>query len=270
MVRVILILFIWSNFIYAGSLSVARSFVDPATYSQKVNLINALFANKSKYTKRSTGEIDTLKILQELKSNGLLKLSYGSVADTVLRFDTKGNPLVALRIINDTLEDMGYNNYLIKSISKHEDLMSVSFTITSSSLVDPVNFSYRLQKLGCVVDRVQRSGEYYWGYKIDASGAKIYTIELPKNKRVVLNKPSRAYWFMVYGASNVEIFAHAADNWFSKITFYDKFLHPIDEVNEDRKKRSLNVKIPQNAFYMKVDDRYRLENIKRGLTLILR
>ncbi len=270
MVRVVLALLVCINFLHASSLSVARSFVDADTYMSKRNLINALFSNSSKYTKSSTGEIDTLKILHVLKSNGLLNLSYENPSEIILRFDTKGSPFVALRLINDTLENMGYSNYLVKNISKHEDVLSVAFALKSDSVVDPVEFSSKLERQGCIVQSIQRSGQDYWSYKINAKNAKIKTIVLQKNARLKLNKPNRAYWFTIFGSDSVEIFAHVADNWFAKITFYDKFLHPLKEIVESEKKQSLHVKIPQNSFYMKVEDRYRLENIRRGLTFILR
>lgn len=270
MVKVVFALLLCSSFAFSSALSVARSFVDSSTYNGKRNLINALFSKSNKYIKSSTDEVDTIKILKELKANGLLTLFYENPVESVIRFDTKGNPLLALRIINDTLEDLGFNDYITKSISKHEDSLSWSIALTANSIVNPVDFVNRMKNLGSIINRVQRSGEFYWSYKINLSQAKLKTIPILLNRTKVLKKPNRPYWFMVYGIKNASFSANGADNWFAKIVFYDKYLHPLLEIKSDEKKKALNINIPKDAFYMEVGDLYRLENIRRGLTLILR
>lgn len=244
--------------------------MDPSTYSTKRNLINALFSKNSKFTNRLTRQSDTLKILRVLKANGLLHLSYDSVKDMVVTFDTKGSPLLSLRIINDTLGDLGYNNYLTKSISKHEDTLSWSISIKANHMLDPVEFSKKMVALGCQIRRIQRSGEFYWNYKIDTKNGVLKTIPISLNERKSLRKPNHPYWVKVYGASKAQLVANSADNWFPKIVFFDRFLKPLEELNESVEKKSLNIPIPQTAFYMKISDKFKLDNIRRGLTIRLR
>ncbi len=270
MVRLLVIFCITFSFINASSLSVARSFVNSSVYAQKRDMINAIFSNNKRFINPSSGEVDSLKVLRVLKKNGLLNLNYPDISESILSFDTVGNPLLALRVISDTLEDMGFTDFITKIISKHEDRLSWSIVLKSQSVVDPLVLSNKLKKLGCMVDKVQRSGEYYWGYVINFSRTKLKTIPISVNERVKLKKPNRPYWFIIYGSKNAHIASHGADNWHPKVVFYDKFLNPLSQISSDKTKRNLDIDIPKDAFYMEVKDRFMLENIKRGITLILR
>lgn len=270
MVRFIFLVFFCISFVYSSTLGVARSFLSPSVYNINRNLINAIFSKEARFIDRQTGQVDTLKVLSGLKSNGLLNLSFNSSQEMVLTFDTKGNPLLILRIVNDTLEELGYNDYLINHISKHEDELSWSIRLKSTNIVDPVSFSEILNSLGCKVKNIQRSGEFYWTYKINAIDGQLKTIPISLHERKKLNKPNSAYWFKVYGANKAEFYTSAADHWFAKIQFYDRFLQPLSEEIYDKSQKIVHVKIPPKAFYMKVGDKYKLDNIRRGLTLRLR
>lgn len=267
MVKVFLGLVLSFSFAFSDVLTTARTFLDSSTYRSQRNLINVLFSDKTKYIKN--GKTDSLAIVKTLKTNGLLKLSFHLAQQLKLTFDVSYNPLLSMKIINDTLESLGYTYYLTNSISKHAESLKWSILINTQNLVDPVSFSNMLISRNCIVENISKNGDFSWSYSIDAKNARLKTTDITRGKREVLSKPNRAYWFDVRGAKEIQIDAHPRDNWFPLVTFFDKSLNPIKEINSPEDKKELYVKIPENVAYLKVEDKYLLDNIKRGLTVRL-
>lgn len=71
-------------------------------------------------------------------------------------------------------------------------------------------------------------------------------------------------------ASNLTVVSKPGNQWFPNIVFYDKDLNILDIVKEDKKSASLRLTIPENTTYVKIDDLYMLENIRRGLSVIIK
>lgn len=268
MVKVFLGLLFCVSFAFSDVLGTVRTFLDSSTYRSQRNLVNVLFSDKSKYTSRS-GNIDRLKIVRALKTNGLLKLSFHTAQQLKLSFDVKYNPLLTMKIINNVLEGLGYTYYLTNSINKHGDRLVWSILINTQNLVDPVSFSDMLASRNCRVLDIKKDGAFDWVYDIDAKNAKLKTIDIRRGRREVLGKSNSAYWFNVEGAKTIEIKANSRDNWFPLVTFFDKSLNALKEINSPKDQKELYIKILENVRYLKVEDKYLLDNIKRGLVVRL-
>lgn len=269
MVRLSVLLLLFISFSHASILSTARTFLDQNTYKTQRNLINVLFSNKDQYTNKLTGHIDTLKIVKTLKTNGLLKLSYSSAKQLELFFDVSNHPLLSMKIINNILQSLGYTYYLTSSIHKHGDNLRWKIVINTQNLVDPIIFSNMLQQRNCSILHISKDGEFSWSYEINTKDAKLKTTPLQKSRTTVLPKPNRAYWFDVQGGKTLSIEANKKDHWHPMVSFFDKKLNTLYEINMHRKRRLLKVKIPKNIKYIKVDDKYLLNNIKRVLVIRL-
>lgn len=267
MVRALLVFTLLFSFAFGSASSVASSFVDSATYSSQRNLINAIFSKESQFTRN--GQVDTYKVVKTLKANGLLKLSYATAVHLRLNFDVTYRPLLAMRIINDALEKLGYTYYLSTNINKHKANLSWGISINTQNILDPVLFSNELRKRGCAIKRIQKSGELYWSYNIDARNATLDTVPLNRGEEKQLRKPNIPYWFNVANASQMQLSANPRDSWYPELTFFDANLLAIGQISLDKKANSYSVKVPQNATYLKVDDKFLLDNIKRGLKVKL-
>lgn len=230
------------------------------------NLINVLFAKQSNFILPS-GEIDSLKVVSKLKENGLLKLSYKTAQPLRLNFEVSGSPLLSMKIITNVLEKLGYTYYISTKVSKHSLNLSWAILINTQNVLDPISFSRELIKRECKIQRVQRSGELFWQYNIDANSAMLLTASLLKGEENQLKKPNSPYWLDTRGITNLKIRARDKDNWYPNITFFDKNLIAFDAVIKDVETKELLIKIPQNARYIKIDDKFLLDNIKRGLLI---
>lgn len=250
-------------------LEIVKNYIDPPTYRAKGKLIKILFADKTKYINQTTGEVNSVKIINTLKNNGLLSLSFQAAQTLNLTFHTNTKPLLSMRVINDVLESMGYTYYLTKSMSKNGDNIIWSVNLNTQNIVDPIVFREKLSQQGCQIHSIKKNGSFSWAYDIQTDNARLNALSLPSSIPQELGRPNRAYWLHVKGASGVRIKASPYDRWFPHITLFDNALVPIDEISLDTNKKNLDVKIPQNAKYIRIDDKFLLDNIKRGLEVTL-
>ncbi|PID47451.1 MAG: hypothetical protein CR967_04440 [Proteobacteria bacterium] len=269
MVRIFLALILCFSFSFGDILGNVRSFLDARTYGSQRNMINVLFAKKSKYIDGQTGEVNSLAILRTLKDNGLLNFSFKSAEQLKISFDIAHSPLLAMKIINNTLDRLGYTYYLTDYISRQDKMLSWSILINTQSLLDPVVFSDMLIAQGVFVLDIRKENKFSWKYSMDFQDAKLKTMDIARNRQQNLPKPNRPYWINAHGAKNIYINAHHKDNWFPLVTFYDRDLNVLKEINLSQDKKRLHAKIDKDVTYVKIDDKYLLDNIKRGLVVRL-
>ncbi len=255
------------NIAFADVFGSVREFLGNSTYSSQRNLINVLFRNKNNFINKSTRRADSLEILRTLKKNNLLELSFDSPKELSLRFDTRNHPVLAMKIINNTLENLGYTYYLVDYITKQQDSLEFSIKIKAQNLIDPVIFSDMLIANFCQVLKIRRTSRYAWAYSLDFSNAKLEAVKIKGKRQEVLGKPNRPYWIDVDGVKKVKFEAHPRDHWFAFITFFDKNLHVVKDLKLSKRSRSLHVSIPSEVKYLKVEDKYLLDNIKHGLVV---
>ncbi len=267
MVRILLFLLL-VNFALADVLGTVRSFMDSKTYHSKQNLIKSLFKDESQFIKED-GKIDSIAITNVLRENGLLKLSYSDAKEQIITFNTTNNPLLFMKIANDTFQELGYTYFITKNISKHGKELSWTISISTQNLIDPAFLTQGLKKQHCLVLNIKKTAPLHWEYSIDAKNAKLKTVPILLGQRKVLKRPNGAYWLKVANAKEAQINSNIQDNWQSKITFFDKHLKPISERLGDKKERNIFLKIPQDAYYMRLTDQFSLWNIKHGLAIRL-
>ncbi len=267
MVRILIFLLI-ANFALADVLGTVRSLMDSKTYHSKQSIIQALFKDESKFMDEN-GKIDTIAITNTLKQNGLLKLKFSKARTQSITFDVANNPLLFMKIINDSLEELGYTNYLTQSISKNNGELSWTIDVSTQNLIDPSSLTKRLKERKCGIINVKKIAHMHWAYDIDAKNAKLKTIPILVGQQKQLQRPNGVYWLKVPTAKKAKIATRGGDHWFAKVTFFDKHLNPIEEKVSQKSTRSFLVNIPNNAYYMRLDDQFALWNIKHGLSVTL-
>lgn len=270
MVRVAFFLLLLFSLGHANSIEkIAAQFMGQDAYQSQRNLVRILFNNPQAFINPENGEPNSIKILETLKENGLLKLFYPDTKSIEITFTAHDHPLLFMRIINESLQSMGYSYYLTKQI--REDANGIEWTVSVSTqhLVDPILLSRQIQSRGAQIQSVSRSGEWEWYYYIDTHNAKPKVEPYGLNTTISLGKPIQPYWINVSDASKMRLRAHAADKWFPSIVFFDATLHIIEEIRYEEARSTLHVSIPESAIYAKIEDRYTLDNIKRGLNLYL-
>ncbi len=267
MVR-ILIFFLFVNIAFADILGTVRTFINSKTYRENKSLITSLFKDESKF-KTPSGQIDSVAIADTLREHGLLTMSYEEQKVQAITFDVVNNPLLSMRIITNILEELGYSSFLTKDISRSGDKLSWTIHVNTQNILDPKSLSTKLKLRHCQITKLRKTSSLHWTYGINAKYAKLKTISILKGERKSLTRPNGAYWIDVHNMKEAQIAAHAGDSWFAKITFFNARLNVVEEKSYDKKQNSLNIKIPANAYYMRLDDKFTLQNIKRGLAVRL-
>ncbi|PLY07318.1 MAG: hypothetical protein C0625_06830 [Arcobacter sp.] len=239
-------------------------------YSQNKGLIDHLFSNKEAYYKN--GSLNYLVVMEKLKLNGLLKMAYSEPQDLIITFNINYDPIKSIKIISDSLKALGYYHYFTKHLL-YDQNSNLTWTINlkTEAAIDPLMLSKELSNHNCQFIDIRKEGYIKWMYTIDTSDSIISKAELiSSGERVDFRKPLKPYFIKVEGSKNLNILSKPGNQWFPQIVFYDKHLNILDIVKEDNKYDSLQLEIPEETTYIKINDIYTLTNIKRGLSVIIK
>jgi hypothetical protein len=127
--------------------------------------------------------------------------------------------------------------------------------------------SNALEARGCTITNIVKNEDHYWFYDIDSSNAYLGAKKLESGVTTPLGKPLKPYWIDVKGMREVAITVHSGDRWFPDVVFFDENLHLLSDVKSEESTRTLKLKVPSNAVYLKIGDAFMLENIKHGLSV---
>lgn len=244
-----------------------KSYIGTSKYETQKNLINILFAHSDEFIKHN-GSVDSIKVISVLKQNGLLKLLYDSPVHLKLAFRTMQDPIIFLKIINETLESMGYNYFLTNNALRDSTGFVWEIYLQTEHIVDPVAFAKALELKGCSVNDVVNNDNHYWFYDINSENAYLSAKELNIGVNTSLGKPLKPYWIHIKELKEVTISAHIGDKWFPHVVFFDENLHVINDIKSVESMKSLKLKVPEGAVYLKLSDTFMLENIKHGLAVL--
>lgn len=246
-----------------------ENFIGTTEYNTQKNLIEILFKDEQSF-EDANANIDELKILEQLKRSGLLKLFYTAPVDLTLSFFTQNNPIIFMRVINETLLSMGYNYFITKKVLKDTKGLLWEIGLSTEHVVDPIYLAKRLELRGCFLERIEKKSKNEWYYRINSDNIEIQTQATQMDTTIGLSKPIKPYWIKVEGASSVSFRSKIADKWFPNIVFFDTHLQVIKEYKKHEVTNSLKIRVPQGAKYAKINDIYTLDNIKRGLSVYLK
>lgn len=243
-----------------------KSFVGSSKYEAQKNLIQVLFAQKSEFFK-ANGEIDSVKVISVLKKNGLLQLLYEKPIQLRLAFRTKQDPFIFLKIINESLELMGYSYFLTNNALRDSGGFVWEIYLQTEHVLDPEIFAKTLEAKGCYITNIVRNENHYWFYDINSDHAFLSAKKIESGISTSLGKPLKPYWIDIKNAKEVVITAQSSDRWFPDVNFFDENLNLLHAIKSEESTRTLRLNVPTGAVYLKIGDAIMLENIKHGLSL---
>lgn len=240
-------------------------FMGKERYESQKNLINILFADRDSFM--SGDKVDSLAVLKKLKENGLLRLIYPEVKSVEISFSSKDNAVAFMRLINESLQAMGYTYFLTHKLEKSNDGAVWIVNMNTQHLVDPILLVAQIDSRGGEVLDISKISDGVWGYEVQivADSLKPY----PIGENAHLGNPIKPYLINISTATRATIRANSADRWFPRVVFLDKNFGLIEEIGSTKSESILRLNIPKNAQYMQIEDKYSLDNIKRGLSLHL-
>ena len=243
----------------------AKTFVSEGSYLKNESFIRLIFSpEQSHYTKE---RIDVVKVIQTLKENGLLNLFFTKPQELRLSFKTNGSPLFFVKIMGDTLRNIGYYRYVTVESNLDNSGFTWVISLKAEYATDPLILQQELKKSGCSIVDVDRLTKNSWNYSIDMSSGYLNVPSLQKNKEMKLKRSLYAHWLNISEIENLTIKSSIRDSWYPKITYYDAQLHLIKVIKKDEKTRTLSLVVPKYAKYIKISDIYTLKNVKENLIL---
>jgi hypothetical protein len=265
LVRALLLLSIVSVFAFCETVSErAASLMDARDCRAHEKLIGLLFENERAYRKGSG--YDMVKVAKTLEENGLLKLSLPKAQTVELTFEYGGeNPLFFMKMMGDTLRNIGLSFALTTHAALDRDGFVWRVAFTSSRAPSPVILAERLQKQGASIVDIEREDAARWRYRIDMSGAKMAAKPLLSGEMTKIVRPVRTIWLDVSHIKRLSISELPGSHWFPDVVVYDKMLRILSMKQSDERVRHVALSLPSEAAYVKVNDRFTLENIRSGL-----
>ncbi len=243
-----------------------KTFLSEKSYVENKEYIKIIFSPEENFY--SQDHINVVKVVNTLKENGLLKLFFNKPQELKLSFVTSGSPLFFVKIMKESLRDIGYYRFVTLSSKLNNSEFRWDITLTSEYATDPTILQKELRKSGCNILDIQRNSATNWVYVIDMNKAFLDITKLENGLETKLRRSLYAHWLNVADISKIKMISSFRNSWYPYIAFYDNSLHLLKVIRKDVKTRYLTLQIPKNATYMKISDMYSLKNIKDTLTLI--
>ena len=254
-----IVFIIFQIYLFAiNDISKIENLMGEVNYQKYQKLIPKIFP-KSEY--------NITAIVKKLKYNGLITLFFNKAKITDTKFEFQNsNPILAQKILNNSLRSLGYYYFYPVEISKINNFYNVTIEMKSEHFIDPVALMNELKSRGCNVLDVSRNQEIF-DYKIDCSNAFIKEIKDLTNDNQRLINPNGVYWIKTNNFTQIFIKTSKLDSWHPSVWFYDKNLNLINVYRKNVVKKFLVLSIPPACEYIKITDIYSPENFKRGIII---
>ncbi len=243
-----------------------KSFLPTQVYVDNKSYINTILFNELSYI--VDNRVDSLKIVRKLKDDGLLELYFEKPSELRLNFHTSDNPLFFVKIMGDTLRNMGYYRYITKESKLDETGFTWSITLKAEYVTDPQILQKELKSSGSSIVDITKINLQEWTFSIDMRDAYLDVEILQDGQEVELQRSLYSYWLDVSMIKELKILSSRRNSWYPYITYFDSSLRLLKVVKEDSRRRKMLLQIPQSAKYIKISDIYTLKNIKDVLLLM--
>ncbi len=242
-----------------------HSILEENNYKRNEAFIKIIFSPYEDFVTQE--RVDSLKVVETLKKNGLLDLFFDKPTRIVLEFKTNGTPLFFVKIVGDTLRKIGYYRYVTDSSLYDNSEFVWRVAVVSEYAVDPTILQTELEKNGCSIVDISRSSKKEWSYVVDMQNAHLDVEALQSGFEKELKRSLYPYWFDVSSIRKLRIVSKGRNRWYPDISFYDRKLHLVKVIQRNRRMFDVSVVIPKNATYIKISDIYTMKNIKDKMVL---
>ncbi len=242
-----------------------QSIIEAQTFEENRAFIEIIFSPYENYYHNE--RIDTVKVIETLKENGLLNLYFESPQSLEITFSTNGQPLFFVKIMGDVLRSMGYYRYVTEESKLDESAFAWKIKLTSEYATDPTMLRSELNKRGCDIVDVVRDSAQKWHYEIDMSQAHLDLTKILNGEELTFKRSLDAHWLDVSNVKRLTVWSLKGNNWYPYVAFYDSTLRLLKVYKRDRKTWQITLALPRDTAYVKIGDLYSLKNIKDGLRI---
>ena len=255
-----------ADFLQADSIDAkVESLIGASAFAKNKDFIHIIFKSKDSYYDQ--GKLDSVKIVQTLKDNGLLHLFFKTPQTINMSFSTQGSPLFFVKLLEDTLRSLGYYRYITQEAQLDGSNFLWSIELSSEYAIDPMLLKKELANRGCVITDISSQNPTSWSYTIDMASAHLNATKITANSSNKLERTIYEKWLDVSDVRGIVIDSNAGNTWYPYIVVYDKDLHILNVNKIDKKTSNITQSIPSNGVYVKISDLYTLKNIKNGIEI---
>ncbi len=272
-IYIISILFI-INFLHADQLQQKiKTFIPANIYQTNEKFIKKIFANEASFYKN--GSLDIQKILLSLKNNGLLlsKLPKPSNVSITTRINTSAltdnNPSFTFLSysMNSILSSMGYSYFYITEAEKHEEKISLTYTLNSESNIDPIVVINNLVKRGYGIVDIHRVSSTHWIYDLSLIDSKIINSSIINKGENNITQINGKYWLTFNRKGDLQITPN--DNtsvWYPKILIFDNEMNLIESIMIVDSRKNYKIHITDLVKHVLITDNYNASVLRNGMT----
>ena len=242
-----------------------RSLLEESVYTKNKAYIKIIFSPESDFM--ANDRVDAVKVVETLKENGLLSLYFKKPQELILNFKTSDNPLFFVKIMGDTLRNIGYYRYVTRESKLDERGFTWSISLKAEYVTDPQVLQTQLAKSGSNIIDVTMISPTEWTFNVDMHEGFLNVASLVSYENIELKRSLYAYWLDVSQIKELSIQSSRRNSWYPYITYFDASLHLLKVIKKDEKTRHIDLEIPEGAKYIKISDIYTLKNIKNFLLL---
>ncbi len=242
-----------------------KSLLEKSVYAKNKAYIKIIFSPESDFMTK--GRVDAVKVVETLKENGLLSLYFKKPQELILNFKTSDNPLFFVKIMGDTLRNIGYYRYVTREAKLDENGFTWSISLRAEYATDPQVLQTQLAKSGSAIIDVTMDSPTEWTFNVDMHEGFLNVASLVSYENIELKRSLYAYWLDVSQVKELSIQSSRRNSWYPYITYFDASLHLLKVIKKDEKTRHIDLEIPEGAEYIKISDIYTLKNIKNFLLL---
>ena len=265
MVKLLIVLLFSSFTLFADDLLYEKieSLISADSYEDNQGFIEIIFKDEASFYHNE--RLDIVKVIETLKDNGLLKLSFSRPRHLSLAFHANGSPLFFVKLMSDTLRSIGYYRYLTEYSKSNSSEFIWQIGLDSEYLTDPSVLRRELLKRGCDIVDIDRKDDTSWVYTIDTHEAHLDVIDIVADDELLLKRALTPHWLNVSTVERLKLTSLGSNSWYPYITFFDAKLHLLRVYKRDSKTWQIKIKMPDDTQYVKISDLYNLKNIKDGL-----
>ena len=241
-----------------------QNFIGEDMYKVNRNFIDKIFQDRQLFFQ--DGVLDNKKILETLKSNGLLNLKFDSPKEVNIVFSSHTSPIFLLRTVNSVLASMGYSYFEVKKAEYDGGIASIVFGFASEYMIDPLIILEEMNKRGYIFNNVKKINQQAWEYDVtlfDSRLSNAKNIELGDS--IDLKEVSGEYWLQISDVwGNMSIIANNVD-WKPKIVFFDKNLQIIDILKKHTNITNITFNVLKDVRFILVSDSKNPTALKSGI-----
>ncbi len=239
------------------------SFIGEESYERNEDYIHINFKNVDSFYIKE--RINVVKVVETLEENGLLHLFFDAPQQYEMTFYSTGDPLFFVKLMGDTLRDIGYYRYVTKESVNDGSGFEWKISLEAEYVTDPVLLRKELATRGCEIIDIVRNSATDWHYNIDTSKAHLKVYKLKNGERKKYNRIQYAKWLDVADVKTIDIQSHRANFWYPYIALYDSSLRLLKVIKQDEETANFTVELPEETRYISVSDLYTITNIRYGL-----